>query len=131
MSKAFRLAAPSEDSRGLEALVAAHFGHCGYFTIIELTEEGVGKVETVPNTPHVQGGCQAPVDLLAGRSVNGLVAGGMGMRPLLGFQAAGVKIFALPPRPGLTVRQAVDMYLGGLKPMTSDMTCGSRGAELV
>ena len=49
----------------------------------------------------------------------------MGMRPLMGFQAAGVKVFALPPTPGLKVNQALDMYLGGqLQPMSSDMTCG-------
>lgn len=128
MSEVFRLAVPSEDSGGLEALVAVHFGHCGYFTVIELTEEGIGEVETVSNTPHAQGGCQAPVDLLASRSVNGLVVGAIGMRPLMGFQSAGVNVFTLPPTPGLTVRQALDMYLGGhLKPMTSDMTCGGGG----
>lgn len=128
MSEVFRLAVPSADSKGLESQVAVHFGHCDYFTMIELTEEGIGAVEAVPNVPHAQGGCQAPVDLLASQAVNGLVVGAIGMRPLMGFQAAGVKIFALPPTQDLTVGQALDLYIDGrLQPMTSDMTCGGGG----
>jgi len=71
MSEVFRLAVPSESSEGLEALIAAHFGHCDYFTVIELTEEGIGAVEAVPNAPHAQGGCQAPTDLLGSQAGGG------------------------------------------------------------
>ena len=71
MSEVFRLAVPFENSEGLEPLVAVHFGHCDYFTMIELTEEGIGAVEAVPNVPHAQGSCQAPTDLLGSQAGGG------------------------------------------------------------
>ena len=87
------LAVPSTAPGGLEAAASAHFGHCDMYTLVRLNDGKVAEVETLPNVPHEHGGCMAPVSLLAQRKVQVLLAGGMGQRPLAGFQQAGIKVY--------------------------------------
>ena len=122
MEKA-RIAVPSAHPGGLEAEVGAHFGHCDLYTIIDVVNGRIAEVSTLPNVPHVQGGCMAPVQHLAGNGVNLLIAGGMGMRPLMGFNQVGIEVFygAGAPRVGT----AVDALLkGALVRFTQEYTCG-------
>lgn len=87
-----RIAIPSEQPGGLDAAVSAHFGHCACFTIVDVDEQGAQRVGVLPNAPHGQGGCMAPVSFLKQHGVERLVAGGMGMRPLMGFQQVGIEV---------------------------------------
>ena len=122
MEKA-RIAVPSAHPGGLEAEVGAHFGHCDLYTIIDVVNGQIAEVSTLPNVPHVQGGCMAPVQHLAGNGVNLLIAGGMGMRPLMGFNQVGIDVFygAGAPNGG----PAVDALLkGALVRFTQEYTCG-------
>ena len=58
--------------------------------------------------------------------LNALLAGGMGMRPLMGFQQVGVNVFFAGQYP--TVGAAVQAFLEGkLPPFTMDFTCGGGG----
>ena len=84
------IAIPSALPGGLDAGMGMHFGHCEIYTIAEVEDGKVASVRTLPPIPHQQGGCLAPVNYLAGEGVNVLLAGGMGMRPLMGFNQAGV-----------------------------------------
>ena len=55
-----------------------------------------------------------------------LLAGGMGMRPLMGFQQVGVNVLFAGQYP--TVGAAVQAFLEGkLPPFTMDFTCGGGG----
>ena len=45
------------------------------------------------NPPHEEGGCLRPVGLLSDAGVQGIVAAGMGMRPMMGFQEAGIAVY--------------------------------------
>ena len=109
------LAIPSALPGGLEAGMGMHFGHCDIYTI-----ESVG---TLPNVPHQQGGCLAPVQHLASHGVTALLAGGMGMRPLMGFQQAGVSVYYAGNYP--TVGLAVQAFLDGKLPaFSTEFTCG-------
>ena len=109
----FLLAVPSCMPGGLDAQMGMHFGHCDIYTILE-------------NVPHQQGGCMAPVQHLASHGVKALLAGGMGMRPLMGFQQVGVNVFFAGQYP--TVGAAVQAFLEGkLPPFTMDFTCGGGG----
>lgn len=117
------IAIPSEMPGGLEAGVGQHFGHCDIYTIVEAQDGKVLNVRTLPNVPHQQGGCMAPVNHLAGNGVNVLIAGGMGMRPLMGFQQVGVRVFFGAGAP--TVGHAVHAFLQGQLPaFTTEFTCG-------
>lgn len=117
------IAIPSELPGGLDAAVGQHFGHCDLYTIVEAKGEEILSVSTLPNVPHQQGGCMAPVNHLATNGVNVLIAGGMGMRPLMGFQQVGVKVFMGANAP--SVGHAVQAFLQGRLPaFTTEFTCG-------
>ncbi len=87
------IAIPSNAPGGLDAAVSDHFGHCAAFTLVELQDAGTVSVHVMPNTGHAQGGCLAPVMQLKQAGADAMVAGGMGMRPLAGFQQEGIRVF--------------------------------------
>lgn len=104
------IAVPSDAPGGLDAAVSEHFGHCEQFTLIEVGDDGaVGEVSTVANVAHSEGGCMAPVQLLKGHGVDVLVAGGMGARPLSGFQQVGITVYF--KEDAETVQGALDRFL--------------------
>lgn len=117
------IAVPSNSPGGLEARVSAHFGHCDLYTLAEIDEDGLKSITTMPNPPHQEGGCLAPVQLLAARGVKKLLAGGMGRRPLMGFDQVGIEVFL--SRDHETVGAAVTAYLNNDLPVFSpDSACG-------
>ena len=118
-----KLAIPSNAPGGMDAAMGMHFGHCEIYTIVEVNGEKIHSVSTLENVPHVQGGCMAPVQHLAANGVNILLAGGMGMRPLMGFQQVGINVYFAGKQ--ATVGQAVQAYLDGvLRPFNTENTCG-------
>lgn len=118
-----RIAIPSAMPGGLEAGIGQHFGHCDVYTLVDVENGAVAKVATLANVPHQQGGCMAPVNHLAGNGVDLLIAGGMGMRPLMGFQQVGIQVYASDG--AATVGEAVDALLAGrLRRFGPEQTCG-------
>lgn len=118
------IAIPSNNPGGLEAEMGAHFGHCEIFTLVEIDGKEVKQISTLENPPHQEGGCLAPVGRLAEHKVNVMLAGGMGMRPLMGFQNAGISVFHAP---GFNnVGEALDAFKSGkLTPFSTEFTCKS------
>ena len=95
---------------------------------MEIEDNKIKSVSTLENVPHQQGGCLAPVQHLASHNVNVLLAGGMGMRPLMGFQQVGVQVFFAGNQ--LTVGSAVNAYIAGqLQPFSLEFTCGGGHAH--
>ncbi len=117
------IAIPSALPGGLDAGMGMHFGHCEIYTIAEVEDGKVTTVRTLPPIPHQQGGCLAPVNYLAGEGVNVLLAGGMGMRPLMGFNQAGVEVYYAGNFP--TVGQSVQAFIESRLPaFTPEHSCG-------
>lgn len=120
------IAVPSTMPGGMEAALGMHFGHCDLYTLIEIEGNKVSGVGTLPNVPHMQGGCMAPVNHLAQNGVQVLIAGGMGMRPLMGFNQVGIRVFY--GNGAATVGDAVAALLNGdLREFTMEHTCGGGG----
>ena len=121
------IAVPSEQPGGMDAPLGAHFGHCAVYTLVSVEENQIKDVQVVPNVPHQQGGCMAPVQYLAGKGVKQLIAGGMGFRPLMGFKQVGIDVYY---GGGLnTVGEAVNALVDGKLPQFSqENTCGG-GAQ--
>lgn len=118
------VAIPSEAPGGLDAAVAPHFGHCAAFTLVELSQGKVGTVNVVPNQGHAQGGCMAPVMMLERLGADAMVAGGMGMRPLAGFQQVGIQVYH--DADADTVAQAVKRLVAGEVPVFGPaQVCGN------
>ena len=121
--ESYVVAVPSDAPGGLEAPLGQHFGHCDIYTLITVKNGEISGVTTLENVPHQQGGCMAPVNHLAANNVQVLVAGGMGMRPLMGFNQVGIRVFYGAAEP--TVGAAVKALLAGrLAPFTLESTCG-------
>jgi predicted Fe-Mo cluster-binding NifX family protein len=117
-----RVAIPTMGKGGLEGERSGHFGHCDAFTIIDVKDGKIEAVSAIPNAEHAQGGCLVPVGLLAAQKVNALIAGGMGLRPLMGFKDAGIDVYFDAENPG--VRGALDALLAGsLEKMTEHHVC--------
>lgn len=89
-----KLAVPTMGEAGLSAERAGHFGHCDRFTIVTIEDGAVAEgTSVVENPPHEAGGCLRPVGLLADAGMDAIVAAGMGGRPLMGFNQAGITVY--------------------------------------
>ena len=117
------VAIPSTGPEGLEAGIDAHFGHCAMYTLVEVADGAVKNVSTLPACAHEQGGCMAPVNYLADNKVTTLISGGMGFRPLMGFNQVGIKVYH--GSGAANVDAAIKALLGDSLPeFTQDQTCG-------
>jgi predicted Fe-Mo cluster-binding NifX family protein len=122
------IALPCCNPGGLESSLEAHFGHCEVYTLVTLQDGKIRKVDVVPNVPHEQGGCMAPVLYLAQNGVQALIAGGMGMRPLMGFRQVGIQVYH--NNGAGTVAEAVQAFIEARLPQFSqDYTCGGGGGQ--
>jgi predicted Fe-Mo cluster-binding NifX family protein len=65
----------------------------------------------------------APVQYLAGKGARALIAGGMGLRPLMGFNQVGIQVFF--GGDSRTVGEALEGFLKGTLPeFRQEHTCG-------
>ena len=120
------IAVPSEQPGGMDAPLGAHFGHCAMYTLVSVENNQVKDVQTIPTVPHQQGGCMAPVTYLAQQGVKKLIAGGMGLRPLMGFNQMGIEVYF--GGESRTVGEAVAAILNDQLPQFSQQhTCGGGG----
>ena len=77
MGETLKLAVPTMGAADLASERSGHFGHCDCFTIVDIED----------------GDCLRPVGLLADAGVDAIVAAGMGMRPMMGFNDAGITVY--------------------------------------
>ena len=118
-----KIAIPSTAPGGLEAPLGDHFGHCDFYTMVSVEDKEIKFVEVIPNMPHQQGGCMAPVQYLADNGANKLIAGGMGLRPLMGFNQVGIEVYF--GGDFQTIGDAVNAFIEGQLPQFSqEHTCG-------
>ena len=116
-----KLAVPTMGQAGLDSERSGHFGHCDCFTIVDIVDGEVAGATALRNN-HDEGGCLAPVALLAENGVDAIVAAGMGMRPLMGFQQAGITVYFENQTPG--VGDAAKLVAAGNVPiMSADTAC--------
>jgi predicted Fe-Mo cluster-binding NifX family protein len=116
-----RIAVPSELPGGLTARRSGHFGRCQCFTLVDVVDGKVDEVAIVQNAPHTEGGCMAPVLVLAEHNVDALVVDGIGGRPLMGFNQVGIAVHA---GLGPDVQTAMAAYIQGALPVVGlEGTC--------
>jgi len=122
------IAIPSSAPGGLDAPLGAHFGLCDLYTMVSVKDKAIESVEVIPNMPHQQGGCLAPVQYLAEKGAKKLIAGGMGFRPLMGFNQVGIEVYF--GGEFQTVGDAVNALINGELPQFSqEHTCGGGGGQ--
>ena len=122
-----KIAIPSNGQGGLDGTRSGHFGHCDVFTLVDVENGEIKKISILQNQEHVQGGCMVPVNLLSENRVTGLVVGGIGMRPLMGFRQAGINVYHDAERE--QIKPVVEDLIAGKMPeITNDQICGG-GAQ--
>jgi len=118
-----RIAIPSQGTGGLDGQRSGHFGHCDVFTFVDVEGGKIKNVTTVPNQEHSQGGCMVPVNLLASNKATALIVGGIGMRPLQGFNQVGIDVYHDATR--AEIRPVVeDLIAGKLSLIEEHQVCG-------
>ena len=117
------IAVPSIFPGGLDVGVSPHFGQCDVYTLIEIGCSHIENVTIIPSLPHQHGGCLEPVRMLDDMKVTAILVGGIGMRPLIGFNSAGITVYQASTR--LSVLYAVLSVLEGTaKEFTPACACG-------
>ena len=104
-------------------------GAAGFFAAITIAETNPDfEVTILENKEHVQGGCMVPVNILADAKVQQLIVGGIGMRPLQGFNQAGIDVYYDGER--RDIRPVVeDMIAAKLPVIGEDQVCGGGGGK--
>ncbi|MGQ9721764.1 MAG: NifB/NifX family molybdenum-iron cluster-binding protein [Candidatus Jordarchaeum sp.] len=105
-----KIAFASEENKGLESMVAQHFGRCPYYIFVDVEGNLVKTIETKEN-PYFNSHEPGVVpQFIAKENANVIIAGGMGPRAIEWFEKLGVQ-----PITGISgkVKDALDKYLGG------------------
>jgi len=124
MIESLLLAVPSNNPGGLEAERSDHFGHCDLFTLIKIKDGAVAEVTTVSNQEHGAGGCMIPVQFLKGQNVDAIIVGGIGARPLQGFNEVGIDVFYADRNTVQNVQSVADGMLKSQFPIIrADQAC--------
>ena len=124
MIESLLLAVPSNNPGGLEASRSDHFGHCDLFTLVNIENGAIEKVETVANQEHGAGGCMVPVSFLRDQGVKAIVVGGIGARPLQGFSEVGIEVYFADRNNIQNVKEVVEGMIGGQFPLIRpDQAC--------
>ncbi|MFC1848007.1 NifB/NifX family molybdenum-iron cluster-binding protein [Chloroflexota bacterium] len=121
-----RIAVPSVGNGGLDGQRSQHFGHCDAFTLVDVENGEISNVTVVANQEHQEGGCMVPVIALSNLQVDALVVGGIGPRPLMGFNEFGIDVYhdAICTE----IKPVVEGLIAGNLPIISvDQTCGGGG----
>lgn len=128
MIESLRLAVPSNNPGGLEANRSDHFGHCDLFTIIDIKDNAIAAVGSLTNVEHAAGGCLVPVALLRDQGVEAIVVGGIGARPLQGFNEAGISVYYADRNTVQNVQTVAEGMIAGHFPVIKpDQTCQNQG----
>jgi FKBP-type peptidyl-prolyl cis-trans isomerase SlyD len=94
--------------------------------MVQVEEQQVESVTVLPNGAHEGGQCMAPVMLLKEQGAGALIAGGMGQRPLSGFQQVGITVYF--KEDAETVRDAIELLIAGeCREFSPAQTCGGHG----
>jgi predicted Fe-Mo cluster-binding NifX family protein len=116
---------PVQEDRGLDSGLYAHFGSARFFLVVETTSD---SLETLVNqdTEHLHGQCQ-PLKALGGRSVDAVVAGGIGGGALHKLRAAGITVYRAVEG---TVRENLVLVKSGILPeFPVEQVCPAHGSD--
>lgn len=103
-----------------EGKLCAHFGHCESFTFAEINPETKEIINIETKVPEEGISCQS-ASWISEQGASKILAGGMGMRPMMIFAQNGVEVVAGCPE--LPVREVVEKYMSNTLE-TGENSCG-------
>ncbi len=120
------VAVPSMGSGGLNDSMSPRFGRCGSFTFVEIGNNEIKSVKTVPN--HAAGamggaGIQA-AQLIGNNKADIVIAGFLGPNAANGLSALNLKIYQAPNQ-NITIQEVINLYIQGKLSELSSANVGS------
>ncbi|MFX0028674.1 MAG: NifB/NifX family molybdenum-iron cluster-binding protein [Candidatus Hermodarchaeota archaeon] len=115
------VAIPSMKEGGLTDDINPRFGRCSSFTFVELENNEIKAVKTVPNHAiNSMGGAGVQATQIIGNNkAEVVIVGFLGPNAANGLNALNIKIFHAPNR-RMTIKEIIDLYRHGeLKPLSS------------
>ena len=113
--KIMKIVIPSADEK-----LCGHFGHCEYFTFVEINPETKEIINIEKKVPEEGISCQS-ASWIATQGANVVLAGGMGGRPMAIFAQNGVKVIAGCPE--LEIETVINQFLNDSL-ATGENSCG-------
>lgn len=113
--KIMKIVIPSADEK-----LCGHFGHCEYFTFVEINPETKEIISIEKKVPEEGISCQS-ASWIATQGANIILSGGMGGRPMAIFAQNGVKVIAGCPE--LEIETVVNQFLNDSL-TTGENSCG-------
>ncbi|MCD6232629.1 NifB/NifX family molybdenum-iron cluster-binding protein [Candidatus Aerophobetes bacterium] len=105
------IAVASNNEKGLDSQVSAHFGRCPYYTLVEIEEGEIKKVTSLQNPYYFTHGEPGQVpEFIKKQGAEVVITGGMGPRAIGFFDKLGIKVATGASG---NVAEAVDSYLKG------------------
>lgn len=115
---------PTENSLGLDAQVASHFGRSAYFTTVNLE---TGEVSVLQNRGHHFGGCINPATAVTETKAEVIACAGLGRKALEHFRGAGIEVYTGAEG---TVRDVCESFRNGTLPRASEeAACAGRHGD--
>ena len=115
---------PTLDNNGAQSQCSPHFGGAPFFTIVELEDGQIVNAQSLENPGHGPAGCLGPVNFMREHGANKIIVLGIGGRPMMGFQQAGIAVYR-----GIegTVEENIKAYIAGKLEQVTSATCLGRG----
>ena len=105
-----KIAFASEENRGVESILAYHFGRCPYYIFIDVEDGKVNNVETKRNPFFDKHESGVVPQFVAKEKANVIISGGMGPRAIDWFEKLGVKPITTISR---KIENVLEDYLKG------------------
>ena len=105
-----KIAFASEENKGLESMLAQHFGKCSHYVFVELEDKKIISVVVKKNpffNQHEQG--EVP-KFIAKEKANIIIAGGMGSKAIEWFEKLGVESITTKPK---KIKNVLSDYFAG------------------
>jgi predicted Fe-Mo cluster-binding NifX family protein len=130
MTRQRLVAIAMEDDRGLDGEVAAHFGRCPFYLLVDVVDASIGASRTVAN-PYFEAHQPGVIPgFVAGLHADVILAGGMGPRAVALFGSYGIEIATGAVGQARAVLQAwIDGRLRGIVPCAHDHPASCGGHE--
>ena len=117
MGMVMRIAIPTEDPGGLEAIVSPNFARAPFMTVVDIDESISASAQ--PN-PYAQGGGGVGpmvAQWVTSLGVQAVITPSIGPNALGTLTSAGISVYTCPP--GIRVREAAEMFKSGQLPPAS------------
>ncbi len=105
-----RIAISAQDDRGLDGIVAHHFGRCPFYALVDVEGHTVVGIDVLANPYFNKHQPGAVPYFIQQQGAEVMVAGGMGRRAIDLFDQMNIEAYSGAAG---TIRRAVEMVVGG------------------